>query len=222
MKRILIVEDDETLRDLLKRYIKSEGYEVDEAENNFEMRKKLSKERYDLVLLDIMLPDGLSTDELPEIKVLYPKLGIIIVSAKDNDSDKIYGLEIGADDYVTKPFNPREVVARIKAFFRRISGEREVIKFGQLQIFCDDYLVKLNDKIIDFTAKEFEILCLLAKNPNVVFSRERILDIVWKDEFISDRVVDVHISNIRNKLGKDSIITVRGVGYKFNARKYNE
>ncbi|ANQ53053.1 MULTISPECIES: response regulator transcription factor [Thermosipho] len=221
MKKILIVEDDPLIRDVLKKYIVLEGFEIDEVESVFDLRKKLEEGKYDLILLDIMLPDGLSTDELPEIKVEYPEVGIIIISAKDSDSDKIFGLEIGADDYITKPFNPREVVARIKAYFRRVSGKKEVLRFGNLEIYCDDYVVLKEGQEVDLTAKEFEILCLLAKNQNVVFSRNRILDLVWKDEFISDRVVDVHISNIRNKLGKEWIITVRGAGYKFNARGYN-
>ncbi|WP_126994155.1 response regulator transcription factor [Thermosipho globiformans] len=221
MKRILIVEDDLSIRNILKKYLKSHGYEVDEVGSILDFRKKLYNDKFDLVLLDIMLPDGFSINELPDIKVNFPDLGVIIISARDSDNDKIYGLEIGADDYVAKPFNPREVIARIKSYFRRISKNNEYIKYGPLEIFCENYVVKLDNNEVEMTAKEFEVLCLLAKNPNYVFSREKILDTVWGDEFISDRVVDVHISNIRNKIGKSWIKTIRGAGYKFNPRGYD-
>ncbi|SHH51249.1 response regulator transcription factor [Thermosipho atlanticus] len=221
MKRILIVEDDVPIREVLAKFLISENYEVEEAGSILEMREKLENEKYDMILLDIMLPDGFSIDELPEIKINYPEIGIIIISARDSDIDKIYGLEIGADDYITKPFNPREVIARIKAYFRRTSNTGEILRFGNLKIYCDNYIVKIGDKEVELTSKEFEILCLLAKNSNKVFSRDEIIKRVWEDEFISDRAVDVHISNLRDKIGKHWIVTVRGMGYRFNTRGYD-
>ncbi|QTA37785.1 response regulator transcription factor [Thermosipho ferrireducens] len=218
MFRILIVEDDAGIREILKKYLVAEGFEIEEAGTLYEMREKISQKSFDVVLLDIMLPDGYATSEIPEFRVEFPETGIIIISARDTDMDRIFGIELGADDYIVKPFNPREVVARVKAFIRRTRGESEVIRFRELEIYCDEYLVKLNGKKVDLTGKEFEILRLLAKNSNRVFSRDEILDKIWKDEFISDRVVDVHISSLRNKIGKDWIITVRGIGYKFSTK----
>ncbi|MDK2886301.1 MAG: two-component system, OmpR family, response regulator [Thermosipho sp. (in: thermotogales)] len=221
MRKILIVEDDVPIRKVLVKYLISENYDVDEAGSILEMRERLDNEKYDMILLDIMLPDGFSIDELPEIKINYPETGVIVISARDTDMDKIYGIEIGADDYITKPFNPREVIARIKAYFRRTNKIGEILRFGNMEIYCDNYVIKIEGKEIELTSKEFEILCLLAKNNNKIFSRNEIIRRVWNDEFISDRVVDVHISNLRDKIGKDWIVTVRGLGYKFNTRGYD-
>jgi len=221
VRKILIVEDDVPIRKVLVKYLISENYDVDEAGSILEMRERLDNEKYDMILLDIMLPDGFSIDELPEIKINYPETGVIVISARDTDMDKIYGIEIGADDYITKPFNPREVIARIKAYFRRTNKIGEILRFGNMEIYCDNYVIKIEGKEIELTSKEFEILCLLAKNNNKIFSRNEIIRRVWNDEFISDRVVDVHISNLRDKIGKDWIVTVRGLGYKFNTRGYD-
>lgn len=216
MERILIVEDDEDVKEVLRRYLKVEGFNIDEASSIYEMRQALSKNDYDVILLDLMLPDGLATEEIPKIRALRAGIGIIVVSARDTDMDRIFGIELGADDYIIKPFNPREVVARVKAFLRRMKGKKEILRFGSLEIYPDDLVVKLDGKRVDLSVKEFKLLKILASSPSKVFSREELLDAVWgDDEFVSDRVVDVHISNIRNKLGKGWIKTVRRVGYKF-------
>ncbi|PLV59974.1 response regulator transcription factor [Thermotoga sp. KOL6] len=216
--RVLIAEDDEDIRSVLKRYLEAEGFECDEVGTLFDLKKKLSENVYSVVLLDLMFPDGIAMDEIPEMKVSHPETAILIISARDRDLDRIFGIELGADDYITKPFNPREVIARVKAILRRMGKEQKVLKFGKLEIFLEDYLVRYDGKIIEMTAKEFEVLKLLAITPNKVFSREEILDRVWKDEYVSDRVVDVHISAIRAKIGKGWIKTVRGLGYKFSSR----
>jgi len=166
-----------------------------------------------------MLPDGNALNEIQEIRTKFPDTGIIIISAKSTDLDKILGIELGADDYVGKPFNPREVVARVKAFIRRTKGSKEVIRYGKLEIYPEDYVVTYDGVPIELTSKEFEILRLLARRPDRVFSREQILEEVWKDDFeVFDRVVDVHINSLRKKLGKNWIVTVRGVGYKFSKK----
>ncbi|HNY38079.1 MAG TPA: response regulator transcription factor [Petrotogaceae bacterium] len=217
MASVLIVEDDEDIRDILKTYLTIEKIDVFEADSLNEMREKLKKFAVDLILLDIMLADGDSIDELPNIRAKYPEIGVIIVSAKGTDRDKIFGIESGADDYVTKPFNPREVVARVRALLKRTKKENDVLKFGSLEIYPNNYSVKYKTEVIELTGKEFEVLHLLARNPDRIFSREEIIDKVWyDDDYITDRVVDVHISMIRSKIKKDWIKTVRNVGYRFN------
>lgn len=217
--KILIVEDERILAENLQKTLKMEGFDSDIANGINDMYRKLDKNDYDLILLDLMLPDGNSINEIQTLRNEFPDTGIIIISAKNTDIDKILGIELGADDYVGKPFNPREVVARVKAYFRRTKGIKEVIRYGKLEIYPSDYVVTYNGKPIELTSKEFEILKLLAQRPDRVFSREEILESVWVDEFeVFDRVVDVHINSLRKKLGKNWIVTVRGVGYKFSKK----
>ena len=225
MSKVLIVEDDKDIREILKTYLNIENYEIIEADSLTNMRSQLNKEKdIDIMLLDIMLPDGDAIDELPRIRTINPNIGIIIISALNRDREVIYGIESGADDYITKPFNPREVTARIKALIKRLKKQEddtEKLEFGSLEIYPKNYTVIYKGKLTEFTTKEFEILSLLARNPDKVYSREEIIDKVWfGDEYITDRVIDVHISLIRTKIGKDWIKTIRGVGYKFN--KNNE
>lgn len=216
---VLIVEDERALAESLARLLQGEGFQVSIAHGINEMYKKLGEISPNLIVLDLMLPDGNALNEIQDIKSNFPEIGIIIISAKNTDLDKILGIELGADDYVGKPFNPREVVARVKAFFRRTRGLKEVIKYGKLEIYPDDYVVTYDGEPIELTTREFEILKLLAQRPDRVFSREQILEELWKDEFeVYDRVVDVHINSLRKKLGKNWIITVRGVGYKFSKK----
>jgi two-component system OmpR family response regulator len=217
METILIVEDDEDIRDILKTYLLVEKYRVLEAGTLAEMREILTDTTVDVMLLDVMLPDGEAFDDLPHIRSKNKEVGIIIVSAKKTDRDRIYGLESGADDYIPKPFNAREVVARVRALLKRIRKDEEILTFGSLALFPSNYSVICAGITIELTAKEFEILLLLAKQPNKIFTRDEIISHIWfDDELITDRVVDVHISAIRNKIGKNRIKTVRSVGYRFN------
>jgi len=216
--KVLIAEDDEDIRDVLKRFLEVEGFEYEEVKDLFELRKKLSEEAFDVVLLDLMFPDGTAMEDLPYIKASHPETAIIVISARDKDIDRISGIELGADDYVTKPFNPREVIARIKAVLRRMGKGQKVLRFGRLEIYPEDYVVKYDGKNVELTAKEFEILRLLASSPSRIFTRQEIVEKIWKDEYTVDRVVDVHISSIRAKIGKDWIKTIRGIGYKFSTK----
>jgi two-component system OmpR family response regulator len=218
MPTILIVEDDPDIRDILKTYLEIEKYHILEAETLAEMRNILNREKtIDIMLLDIMLPDGESVDELPRIRMMNRDMGIIIISAKNTDRDKIWGIESGSDDYITKPFNPKEVVVRVRALLKRIKNDNEIIKYGNLEIYPNNYSVKYNNEVIEFTSKEFEILYLLAKKPERIYTRDDIISKIWFDDnFITDRVIDVHVSMIRSKIGKQWIKTIRGVGYKFN------
>ncbi|MDK2945665.1 response regulator transcription factor [Geotoga petraea] len=218
MPTILIVEDDPDIRDILKTYLQIEKFHILEAETLSEMRNVLNREKsIDIMLLDIMLPDGDSVDELPRIRMMNRDMGIIIISAKNTDRDKIWGIESGSDDYITKPFNPKEVVVRVRALLKRIKNDNEIIKYGNLEIYPNNYSVKYNNEVIEFTSKEFEILYLLAKKPERIYTRDDIISKIWFDDnFITDRVIDVHVSMIRSKIGKEWIKTIRGVGYKFN------
>lgn len=223
MPTVLIVEDDSDIRDILKTYLRLENYEILEAESLSKMRNILNNNsKIEIILLDLMLPDGDAVNELPLIRSSNKETGIIIISAKDTDGEKILGIESGADDYVTKPFNPREVLVRIKALLKRIEKNDIKLEYGPLEIYSNNYTLKYNGKNIDLTSKEFEIIDLLARNPDKVYSREEIIDKIWfGDEFISDRVIDVHISMIRSKIGKNWIKTVRNIGYKFNKNAYS-
>jgi len=218
MPSILIVEDDEDIRDILKTYLSIEGFDIFEAGTLAEMRKIINKMAPDIMLLDIMLPDGESTEELPFIRSKNRDTGIIVISARGTDRDKIFGFNSGADDYISKPFNPREVVARVRALLKRIRRDEGTLMFEGLEILPDNYCIRIDgSKITEMTAKEFEILYLLARQPKKIFTRSEIIDKIWfDDEYITDRVIDVHISSIRSKVGKNWIKTVRNVGFKFN------
>ena len=207
MSKILIADDEPQIREILRVYFDKEGFAVVEAEDGQQALSMIEKEKPDLVLLDIMMPvlDGITACE--EIRRRYD-IPIIMLTAKDEDDDRILGLEKGADDYITKPFNPREVVARVKAVLRRSGGFQ-----------------KLRGKPVTFTTKEFELLYYLACSPGKVFSRNQLLESIWGYTYFGDtRTVDTHIKRIRQKLAipKDSswdIETVWGVGYKFELKK---
>ena len=222
--RILVADDDTNVHQSLNAYFRREGYQMISAYDGSEALSCVRKSRPDIVLLDIMMPkmDGLMVCK--EIRK-ESNLPIIMLTAKGEEFDKLLGLELGADDYITKPFSPREVVARVKVVLRRIhelkSAEREThLVIGSLDIDMSAYIVKLNGKQVACTPKEIEILWTLASNPGMVFSREHLLQNIWGYDFLGDtRAVDSHIKRIRAKLCKDSnpwdIKTVWGVGYRF-------
>jgi two-component system alkaline phosphatase synthesis response regulator PhoP len=189
------------------------------AANAEELWSSLRSEKPDVILLDIMLPDANGLDLVKKIRTMYSRIPIIFLTARKSDLDMILGLELGADDYVTKPFNPRALVARIKAVMRRteISGTLEdKLTIGDAVVNLKSYTVTKNGKSEELTRREFELLKLLAENPGRVFTREELLDKVWGMDFFGDfRTVDVHISKLREKVGEGFIKTVRGVGYKF-------
>lgn len=224
--KILIVDDDKEIVELLTIYAKSENYEVIQAYDGEEaLQKMVDHPDMDLLVLDIMMPEKDGITVLKELRQRGVEVPILLLSAKSTDMDKISGLTTGADDYVTKPFNPLEVMARIKSLIRRANlrdgGDFDTIEVGPLVIHKSSHVVKtLDDKDIQLTALEFSILYLLASHPNEVFSADEIFERVWQqDAIVSAKTVMVHVSHLRDKIGQatggDKVIsTVWGVGYK--------
>lgn len=224
--KILIVDDDEEIRKVTGIYLENEGFKILKAENGYEALKIIKESGVDLVLLDIMMPgiDGIEVCMKIRENNLMP---IIFLSAKAEDLDKIHGLTSGADDYITKPFNAMELIARVKSQLRRYtrysntqSISKNIMEIGNLTINIDTRLVYVGGKEVRLTPKEFDILELLARNKGIVFSIEKIYERVWGEEFYkSDNTVMVHITKIREKLEEDPkhpmyIKTIWGVGYK--------
>jgi len=216
--KILIVDDEKGIRSVIKEYCESNNYETDEAENGLLAIKKLKTNNYDLLILDIMMPE---MDGYTMLKELPPEKRIptIILSARGEEYDKLTGFDLGIDDYITKPFSPKELIARVKAILKRTSKNLpNIYKKEELEINFEAHTLKINNEIISLTPKEFEILTYLIKNKNIAISREQLLANVWGyDYFGDDRTVDTHIKMLRNNLKeyRNLITTVRGVGYKY-------
>ena len=221
-RKILIVDDDDNICQLLTLYLVKEGYSTSICHNGKEAIKTLKEGEYDLVLLDIMMPEMDGYETLTEVRK-FSSIPIIMVSAKGESIDKISGLDHGADDYVTKPFEPQELLSRIKAIFRRAQPPAEQaagdLTHNDLYISVKNYIVRVGEQKIDMTPKEIELLFCLAEHPMQVFTREQLLHKVWSTDYQGDtRTVDVHVKRIREKLGSGKswkLNTVWGVGYKF-------
>lgn len=223
MSNILIIEDEKSVSEVLKAYLEREGYRVYSTENGLDGIEVFRKEKIDLVILDLMLPD-IDGEEVCKILRRISDVYIFMLTAKSTLSDKIEGLNIGADEYLTKPLSPRELTARVNALFRRVGGSNDnvlSINEGKLTIDSDKRVVKLNGQEISLTPNEFDILYVLVSNKGKVFAREAIIERVFGIDFDgSDRIIDVHIKNLRKKIEEDSrspiyIITVTKIGYKF-------
>jgi two-component system, OmpR family, alkaline phosphatase synthesis response regulator PhoP len=217
---ILIVDDEQRIIDLARMYIEQEGFRVESATDGRDALEKILADEPALVVLDLMLP-GMGGLEVCRRVRAQSDVPIIMLTALSDDVDKIVGLELGADDYLTKPFNPRELVARVKAILRRSERKApdntKTIEFGNLTIQPQEREVLVNGNPVDLRMKEFDLLLTLAENPNIVFSRERLLDVVWGYNFAGEtRTVDVHVAHLRQKLEgmNANIETVWGVGYK--------
>ena len=222
--KILIVDDDENICEVIKMYVENAGYEVQVANDGKAAETVFLDYKPDLVLLDIMLPNIDGIDVLKWIRKDY-ETPVIMLTAKGETFDKVLGLELGADDYIVKPFEPKEMLARIKAVLRRYSVDnenKEVLKFDQLTIDINSYTVTYRNEDIKMPPKEFELLYYLANNKNRVFTREQLLCEVWGYDYPGDsRTVDVHVKRLREKLqgGPNwQIETVWGVGYKFEVK----
>lgn len=221
-EKILVVDDEEAIVEFISNNLKKEDFQVVKAYSGEEAVEKVHSEEPDMVLLDVMLPEKDGFEVCKELRE-FTNVPIIMLTARDEDMDKIIGLEVGADDYVVKPFNPKELVARIKAIFRRMRSSIELVKVQRIRVMnliIDIFGRKayIDGKLIDFAPKEFGLLQVLVSNRNRVFSREELLKEVWGYEFVDNRSVDVHIKYVREKLRKplsDCIQTVWGKGYKF-------
>jgi DNA-binding response OmpR family regulator len=230
-KLIAIVDDEEDIRELVAINLKKVGYKVKQYEDADALLKTLPKSMPDLIILDIMMPgtDGIQACKIIKSGEKTSRIPIIMLTAKADESDKIVGLETGADDYVTKPFSPRELMARVKAVLRRGSNDQgSMVKAGAISLDLERHEVrtaikvkgKVEDKAVELTATEFKILEILASKKGRVLSREQLLDNLWGGEkFVVDRTIDVHVKHLREKLGKagESIKNIRGVGYKLES-----
>lgn len=221
--KILIVDDEKLIRDVIKEYGEYEGYKIIEAENGFEALNKVKNEEIDLIILDIMMPklDGFSTcKEIRKIK----NIPTIMLSARNDEYDKLFGFELGIDDYLTKPFSPKELIARVKAIMKRsnFTNENDIYKYENLIIDFKGHTVHIDNEEIKLTPKEYELLGYFIQNKNIALSREQLLSKLWGYDFYGDaRTIDTHVKMLRNNLGKyrDLIITVRGMGYKLEIKE---
>lgn len=235
VKKILVVDDEQSIVTLLQYNLEQAGFSVLTASDGEEGLRLASLEKPDLMVLDLMLPklDGIEVcKQLRQQKVMVP---ILMLTAKDDEFDKVLGLELGADDYMTKPFSPREVVARVKAILRRMEiqapakedkeTDEELIKLSGLEIFPERYEAYFESSLLELTPKEFELLLYLARYKGKVLTRDQLLSAVWNYDFAGDtRIVDVHISHLREKIEHDTrkplyIKTIRGLGYKLEEPK---
>ncbi len=224
MKKILIVEDDDNIRELLRLYLEREGYQVSEAENGAAGLSKWKAEDPDMMLLDVMMPVMDGWQVCKEVRAADQSMPIIMITAKGETMDKVSGLELGADDYIVKPLEMREVIARVRAVFRRFAGDDSgKLVFDKLTIDKQAYDLVIDGKRVDAPPKEIELLYYLAQSPNRVFTRVQLLDDVWGFDYYGDtRTIDVHVKRLREKLegvsDKWELKTVWGVGYKFETR----
>ena len=228
-RTILVVEDEKDIRELVRFHLAQEGYTVREAESGEKALQQVGVERPGLVILDIMLPgtDGLEICRRLRTSEATHTLPIIMLTAKATEVDRVLGLELGADDYITKPFSPRELVARVRAVMRRAHGDdtpvpHEVFDRGRLKVDFDTYEVFIGGETASLSLREFELLKFFLRNPYRVYDRLQLLDLVWgSDVHVEPRTVDVHVRRLRKRIERDDanpelIVTVRGVGYKFN------
>lgn len=218
--KLLVIDDDIDLREIIVEYAKYENYEILEAEDGIKGIELIKENDFDLIIVDVMMPkiDGFTT--VKEIKKIKD-VPIIMLSARSEEYDKLYGYEIGIVDYMTKPFSPRELMAKIKVATRKNENLSSKYMFSNVVIDTDSRKVMVDDNVIEFTLKEYDVLLYLVKNKGIVLSREQILNGVWGYEYYGvDRTVDTHIKLIRNKLDKykEHIKTLRGVGYKFDEK----
>lgn len=215
--RILVVDDESLIRSVIKEYAELEGFTVDEAEDGYDAIDKCKKNDYDLLIMDIMMP---RLDGYQAVKEIYKEknLPVLMLSARGEEYDKLLGFDLGIDDYMTKPFSPKELMARVKAILKRVNKVTKKISCAGIVIDEDARTVTVDGELITVTLKEYELLKYLIENKNIAISRDKLLSNIWGYDFFGDdRTVDTHIKTLRSKIGayKDNIVTLRGVGYKF-------
>lgn len=219
MKKILIVDDEEKIRELIRVNLEIVGFTCYEADDGIKAVQLIDDIGPDLVLLDIMLPRKNGFEIADDF--VKRNIPIIFLSAKDNTIDKVKGLKLGAEDYITKPFDPMELIARIEVVLRRNSKQKEIFRYKNLEIDFEQRLVLMDDNEVELTIKEFDLLEVLIRNKNLALSREKLLEMVWGYEYLGDtRTIDMHITRLRKKLDlDDSIITVFKYGYRFKMKE---
>lgn len=227
MYRILVVDDEENIREVIKEYAEFEGHQVSEACDGMQAIEMVKNNDYDIIIMDVMMPrlDGYSAcKEIRKIK----QIPVLMLSARGEEYDKLFGFEIGIDDYVVKPFSPKEVMARVNAIVKRNQGAKqapaapapETVKFGGLEINFTSRDVYIDGVKVNLTPKEYDLLFYLVRNKNIALTRNKLLEEVWGYDFFGDdRTIDTHIKMLRNNLGpyRNYIVTLRGMGYKFEA-----
>lgn len=222
MFKILVVDDEKSIREVIRTYAEFEGHEVVEAKDGIEAIDKVKEEDFDVIVMDIMMPklDGFSSyKEIKKIK----NIPVLMLSARSEEYDKLFGFEIGIDDYVTKPFSPKELMARLNVIVNRNNktDDNQILTYEGLKIDLDGRVVFVDENRVGLTPKEYDLLVFLVRNENIALSRDKLLNQVWGYDFYGeDRTVDTHIKMLRNSLKdyRKFIVTVRGVGYKFDTR----
>lgn len=218
---ILVVDDERAIRRLLRMYLDEAGFTVTEAADGVEALRKMRAGGIDLVLLDLMIPEMDGLEVCRRVRADHPGVPVIMLTAREDEASRVTGLEMGADDYVTKPFSGRELVARVRAVLRRVQGPPDpggMLRAGAAELDPVSRTCRVDGHDVDLTRLEFDLLAELAGHPNVVFTRERLLERVWGYQSgVGGKTVDVHVANLRRKLGKDlPIVAVRGVGYRLD------
>ena len=223
MNKILLVDDEIEITEINKRYLEQGGYDIDIANDGKEALEKYTRNKYSLIITDIMMPNMDGYDLISEVQYLDADQPFLFITAKTTEPDKIYALSLGADDYIVKPFSPRELVLRVRNILRRIekNSTDSISMLGDLEINYDSRIAKINGKQLDLTVKSFELLWLLANNPERVFSKTELYEKIWQDEYVEDaNTLNVHVHSLRRMLMKYStertpnIKTVWGLGYK--------
>jgi DNA-binding response OmpR family regulator len=222
MKRILVVEDESSIAFTLKLDLECEGYEVVIEPDGEGALERAKKESFDLILLDVMLPRMDGFEVCRQLRLEGSKTPIIMLTAKSQEAEKVLGLEIGADDYVTKPYSPRELRARVKAVLRRTEEDLSLYRFGDMELDFERCELRRAGKLVELTALDFKLLTTFVRNSGRVLTRDRLLDLVWGPvTFVTDRVVDNHVVTLRKKIEPENsepryIVSVRGIGYRFD------
>lgn len=221
MSRILIVDDEANIRDLIKKYAKFENYEVDEATNGMEAIEKVDNNQYDIIIMDVMMPELDGFSAIKEIRKKYD-IPTIVLSARGEEYDRLHGFDLGIDDYVVKPFSPKELLMRVSAILTRYNSKgtknSNLWQYKDLKIDDNARIVYVNNNRIEMTPKEYNLLMYLINNENKVVTREQLLSQIWGYDFFGDdRTLDTHMKLLRKKLGEygQCIVTLRGVGYRF-------
>lgn len=217
---LLIVDDEPKIRDLIRKYAAFEGYEVDEASNGMEAIEKCYHGKYDLVIMDVMMPELDGFSACREIRK-FSQVPLLMLSARGEEYDRIHGFELGVDDYVVKPFAPKELLLRVAAILKRSAGvtqESEIVTLGNLTVNFTARMVSVNGALLDLSPKEYDLLFFMVRNRGIALTRETLINKVWGyDYYGDDRTLDTHIKLLRKQLGEcsDRITTLRGVGYRF-------